>query len=146
MGNVKEPQDGQKEEEEREEGILVRFPTDATRMPEPFLPGPLGRVDSSHPLRRPLLIAIIVLFILLFAQITITLISESRKSANVKSSSLSESYREEGTINYQGKALKGWFLEPERQHFMAEDGRKFTYVNPHKRGDTYVPGYWRLVE
>jgi hypothetical protein len=45
-----------------------------------------------------------------------------------------------------GEIVRGWFLDPERQHFMTEDGRRFTFVDSHTRDGERVSGHWRLME
>jgi len=130
-----------------ESGQLVEFPHDETRMPTQSLPRLLGRVADGHPLRRPMTIAIIVLAAIMLVFIAQAVIQGDRHQSDDDSRrGFSELYREEGKITYQDDLLDGWFLDEERQHFMAQDGRRFTYIDSHSREGSPVTGYWRLIE
>jgi hypothetical protein len=133
-------------QEEPEEGKLVEFPADAVRMPEPFLPRPVGRIDEGHPLKRWLVALLLIFLVVLIGHFLFLLIKGPPKpDVESNRSAFSETYREAGSITYLGKPLDGWFLEPSHEHFMAHDGRRFTYVQGHERGESQVSGYWRIV-
>jgi hypothetical protein len=129
--------------QEEEKGKLVNFPADEERLPSARLPSMVGRIGEGHPLLRPLIIAFVVLAIILGVQVVVSLIGAHEKNDRA---TFTESYREAGTITYEGGRLQGWFLDTERQHFLAQDGRRFTYVDAHSREGSPVSGYWRLVE
>ena len=134
-------------DEEEQKGKVVEFPAEGDRMPPPRLPGPVGRIATGHPLLRPLAIALILLAILLAVQIVSAALGGGCRSPENKGpTTFTETYREPGTITYQGSKLRGWFLDSRRQHFMAEDGRRFTYVDSHERESSTVSGHWRLME
>jgi len=92
-------------------------------------------------------IAIIVLAAIMLVFIAQAVIQGDRHQSDDDSRrGFSELYREEGKITYQDDLLDGWFLDEERQHFMAQDGRRFTYIDSHSREGSPVTGYWRLIE
>jgi hypothetical protein len=132
---------------EEENGKIVEFPEDEVRMPPPRLPQPIGEIPPGHPFRKIITVLLIVLGIFVVVYIAIAIMSEPPPQPDENNpTSFSEMYREEGAITYQDEILHGWFLEPERQHFMSEDGRRFTYVDSHSREGEPVMGYWRLIE
>ncbi len=131
------------ETQEEKNGELVDFPVEEIRMPPERLPRPVGRIASGHPLVRPLIIGFILLAIILGIQVIYSLVFPG---GNEGRPTFSESFREEGRIIYEGDRIQGWFLDTERQHFMTEDGRRFTYVDSHEREGAQVTGHWRLIE
>jgi len=133
-------------QEKPEEGKLVEFPADVVRMPEPLLPRPVGRIAEGHPLKRPLVILLLIFLLVLIGHFLFLVIKGPAGSdGEGNRSAISETYREAGSITYLDKRLDGWFLEPSHEHFMAHDGRRFTYVQGHERGESQVSGYWRIV-
>jgi hypothetical protein len=128
-------------------GELVEFPKDPIRMPFQSLPKPVGRIAEGHPLARPMMWAIALIALILLTYIFGSIIHSyvARNSASVPNP-ISESYRESGAITYEEHIIRGWFLDSERQHFLSEDGKRFTYVNPHEREDSPVTGFWRIME
>ena len=134
-------------QEEEKNGKIVEFPEDAVRMPPPRLPRPVGEIPPGHPFKKVVTVLLIVLGIFVVVYIAIAILSgpPPQPVENIPQS-FSEMYREEGAITYEDEILQGWFLEPERQHFMSEDGRRFTYVDSHSREGEPVMGYWRLIE
>ena len=134
------------EQEEDKEGRIVEFPEDAVRLPPERLPAPVGRIVRGHPLRRPLTIAILVLAILFAAYVVFSLFTAKSRSDPGEPATFTGMYHDPGCITYQGERLEGWFLDPDCQHFQAEDGRRFTYVDPHAREGFPVTGHWRLME
>jgi hypothetical protein len=128
-------------------GVLVDFPEDGFRMPPQRLPHEIGRVDESHPFRKSVVVILISLIIFLAGFIFLagaTCMSSEKEGDSVKA--VTEMFREPGSITYQKEILHGWFLDEKRQHFLAEDGRRFTYVDSHSREGSPVSGYWRLIE
>lgn len=126
---------------------IVEFPTDEIRMPTQRLPRDLGRIEDSHPLQKPLRIAIIVLGIIIIAVIVYAFITAPGADWEEPGfTSFAESYREPGTINYLDRRIDGWFLEESREHFMDRDGNRYTYVDSHMREGFRVIGHWRLIE
>jgi len=134
-------------QEDEEKGRIVRFPEDEVRMPPARLPGPIGEVPSTHPLRRPLAVLLVILGIFVLVYIAIAIFSGPPELPEDQApQAFSEMYREPGAITYEDEIIRGWFLDPERQHFMTEDGRRFTYVDSHAREGEPVAGHWRLIE
>jgi len=133
--------------EEQEKGIVIEFPENGVRMPTQNLPNVLGRIEDDHPFRRPLGKAIIILGVFLLGYILFASITcdSGRQDSEVREQ-LTEMFNHPGSITYDGEILAGWFLDSEMQHFMAEDGRRFTYVDPHAREDSPVSGHWRQRE
>ena len=132
---------------DEETGRLVEFPSDDARMPTQRLPRLIGKITPGHPLQRPMTIAIIILGLILLIFIAQAIIEGRRGPVDdTDQRGFSEMYREEGRITYQDDLLDGWFLDEDRQHFMALDGRRFTYVDSHTREGSPVTGYWRLIE
>jgi hypothetical protein len=129
-----------------EHGRLVEFPADEVRMPPARLPQPVGKIAPGHPLLRPLTILIIILGIFVVIYLAASIIAGPPAADVGEQEPLSETYRESGAITYEGEIVHGWFLDPERQHFMTEDGRRFTYVDSHTRDGERVSGHWRLME
>jgi hypothetical protein len=141
------PPDDPLEPDEDQDPVLIEFPGDSMRMPEPLLPRPVGRIAEGHPLKRPLAIAIVVLLIIFFSHFLYTLLTGAASRTDPsQAGAFSSQYREDGSITYQDKILDGWFLESGHEHFMATDGRRFTYVTQHEREGSVVTGYWRLIE
>lgn len=134
-------------DEEEQEGQVVEFPSEEDRLPPPRLPSPVGHIGSGHPLRRPLVIALIILGLILAVHFLVTIVQGGCSAPNnSEPTTFMEMHREPGAIAYEGKRLQGWFLDVERQHFLAEDGRRFTYVDSHEREGYPVCGHWRLME
>jgi len=126
-------------------GTIVEFPSDETRMPPSRLPNPIGKIPEGHPLKRPITIALIVLGVILIFSIVYGFVAKP-PNGNGKDNFTTGSYRESGTITYENEKISGWFLDIEKQHFMAEDGRRFTFVDSHEREGAPVSGHWRIVE
>ncbi len=145
---VEDDSSGESSEEiEEETGRIVEFPPGDYRIPPTRLPRPVGRIAPGHPLQRPLTISIILLALLLLVYIVVSFFTAPpQEPADDEPITFSEMYRESGAITYQDEIVQGWFLDAERQHFMTEDGRRFTYVDPHTREGDPVSGYWRLSE
>ncbi len=130
-----------------DEEKIVEFPTDDIRMPTQRLPRDLGRIEDSHPLRKPLRIAIVVLGIFIMVVIVYAFITTPPADREEPGfTSFAESYREPGTITYLDRRIDGWFLEESREHFMDQDGNRYTYVDSHMREGFRVIGHWRLIE
>jgi len=125
----------------KEDDKIVEFPIEEIDIPIDRLPQPIGRVAEGHPLRKPLLMAIIILVLLVAGQIIYTV-----STAPPQSTAREEAFREQGGITYENERLTGWFIDPAHQHFEASDGREFTYVDPHNRENGRVSGHWREVE
>jgi hypothetical protein len=128
-------------------GEIVEFPVDSIRMPPQRLPQPIGRIAPGHPLQKPLTIAIWVLGL----GIALIFVGSILSGMQIKSDdeyplTFSEMYREAGAITYDGEIITGWFLDIGKQHFMDEEGKRFTYVDSHSREGQPVSGHWRLVE
>ncbi|MFH1675929.1 MAG: hypothetical protein ABIC40_02805 [bacterium] len=124
---------------------IIEFPSGSDRLPPNRLPGPLGKIAEGHPLKRPITIALIVLAIILIFSVVYGLVVKPPKE-NQNMSFPAGSYRESGAINYEEEKISGWFLDIEKQHFMADDGRRFTFVDSHEREGWPVSGHWRIVE
>ena len=136
-------------QDEEENGTLIEFPGDQIRMPTQRLPDTLGRVDDDHPLRKSisfliLLLAVILVGVLIFAFSGGTF--PGQDDADSSQAPVVETYRENGNITYQDEIIDGWFVDPERQHFMDSNGVRYTYVDPHDRGGRVVAGHWRVME
>ncbi|HEX9743800.1 MAG TPA: hypothetical protein VGB30_00075 [bacterium] len=125
-----------------EDEKLVEFPSDSVAFPTPGLPGNLGRIDEGHPLKRPLMIAIIIFAIIFLTAVIYSIISPQQDT----SGQAKTEYREQGGIVWQDESLRGWFLDPNHQNFESDDGGKFTYVDPHNRENGNVAGHWRKIE
>lgn len=125
---------------------VIEFPTDEIRMPTQRLPRDLGRIEDSHPLQKPLRIAIVVLGIIILAVIVYAFITAPGEVREEPGTSFAESYREPGIITYLDRRIDGWFLEESREHFMDQDGNRYTYVDSHMREGFRVIGHWRLIE
>ncbi len=139
--------------EEKENGQVVDFPEDEIRMPPTRLPQTIGRMEKGHPLQRPMVIVIIILCVILVVSIIISIqmgpppeIKNETAGAVSNPEMFSEMYRESGAVTYEDEIIQGWFLDTERQHFMDENGRRFTFVDSHQREDFPVSGHWRLIE
>jgi len=135
-------------QDEEENGTLIEFPGDEIRMPTQMLPETLGRVDDDHPLRKPILILIIILAVFLLGVMIYVFAGGTLpgQKAQTDQSSMVDSYKEDGRITYQDEIITGWFVDPERQHFMDQDGIRYTYVDPHDREGHRVAGHWRIME
>lgn len=130
-----------------EKGRLVEFPSDEIRMPTQELPHDLGRIDDSHPLQKPLRIAIVILGFVIVVMIGSAILTSFHTGrTDSERPSILESYRESGTITYMDERIEGWFLEETREHFMDNDGNRYTYVDSHTREGARVMGYWRKLE
>jgi hypothetical protein len=129
-----------------EDGKIVEFPSDETRMPTQELPRVLGRIPDSHPLQKPLRIAILVLGIVILIMVISAVYTSLRNATNTNESQIINPYREPGTITYMDQRIEGWFLEESREHFMDKDGKRYTYVDSHTREGSRVMGYWRKME
>jgi hypothetical protein len=127
--------------------VLVKFPSDSLRMPEPLLPRPIGRISSGHPLIKPLLI-FLAIFVIVVAVILVISLRQSMVSGTHGNpqQSIGADYREDGAIDYHDARIHGWYLDREHEHFMDTSGKRYTYVNQYRRENTVVPGYWRLIE
>ncbi len=134
------------EPKEDEEARLVDFPVEKARIPPTRLPETIGRIAPGHPLTSPMIIALIALGIILAIHIIVSFTTKPSAQDTNSQTTFSESSREPGSITYDGDRLRGWFLDEERQHFLAEDGSRFTYVDAHSRGGSPVAGHWRLIE
>jgi hypothetical protein len=136
-------EDKPEDETEEESGKLVQFPSDAVRMPEPYLPRPVGRIARGHPLIRPLVI-LLVLFALVLAGHFVFTLFHGVPARYVQPAS--DIAREAGSITYEGRILDGWYMDPQREHFLSQDGTRYTYVDSHEREGSRVTGHWRIVQ
>jgi hypothetical protein len=138
---------GPQEFDEEKDPVLVEFPVDSLRMPEPLLPRPIGRISQGHPLIRPLITILMVFVLAVVVFFIVGYFKMSNTPADrLNPQSIGAEYREEGKITWQDTRLDGWFLDSAHEHFMSTDGRRFTYVSSHQREGSPVSGYWRLVE
>jgi hypothetical protein len=134
-------------EDPEENGRILEFPSDDIRMPTQRLPRDVGRVADHHPLQLPLRIAIIILGITIVVMAGSAVFKAIRSGMNdTGRPSIVNSYRESGAITYMDQRIEGWFLEESRQHFMDQDGNRYTYVDSHEREGSQVMGYWRKME
>jgi hypothetical protein len=133
-------------ESKPEEGKLVEFPSDLVHDEEMSESVAVGHIETARQLKLIFTITIAVLAILLTAHFLYSLhlsnSGEHQKAGNV----ISDEIREEGTIMVGDKPLRGWFIDPTHEHFMSQDGRRFTYINPHEREGSTVNGYWRIMK
>jgi hypothetical protein len=135
------------EQESEEKGRILEFPTDGIRMPTQRLPRDVGRITDHHPLQLPLRISIIILGIVIVIMAG-SAIFKAIRSGMMDSGrpSILNTFREPGAITYMDKRIEGWFIEESRQHFMDQDGNRYTYVDSHAREGSRVIGYWRKIE
>ena len=137
--------------EEEVNGKLVEFPGEEIRMPTQMLPDNLGRVDDDHPLRKSisnliLILGVFLAVVLIYAFAGGRLPGQKPPSESGDQAAVVETYREAGSITYQDEIIDGWFVDPDRQHFMDADGVRYTYVDPHDREGHRVAGHWRIME
>ncbi len=134
-------------QDEEEQGELIDFPTDGSRLPPQPLPDNIGLIADDHPLRRPLAVAIIMFLSVLAGYfIFVAIYGQASSSNTAEWNSFTGQYEQAGKITYEEQILSGNFLDQEMQHFQSEDGRRFTYVDSHEREGSPVTGYWRLIE
>lgn len=134
-------------EDEPEEGKLVEFPSESVRGEEKEGPGLCEKAWAARSLKTIFTLTISALVIILTSHFLYSLYLSNTREDNIKAGgSISDEFREDGTITVGNKPLRGWFLDPSHEHFMSQDGRRFTYINPHEREGSNVNGYWRIIK
>jgi len=134
------------EEFVNDEGEIIEFPGDVDefeRVPFPGVPHELGEIPPGHALIKPLLvlIAALILFVLLFAGLTCLSRGDVQDTPADPAG-----YRESGSIVYLNESMEGWYLDPDHQHFMDSEGKRYTLVDEHLREGSQVESHWRIME
>jgi hypothetical protein len=134
-------------DEESNGDKLIAFPSDSTDVAiQPDIDDP-DLVKKRLTVKKYLAVAVVAFVLLLAGHFIYSLLgANARLEGHRAGSSILQEYHEDGAITYENIILQGWYLDPLHEHFMATDGRKFTFVNSHQRKDSTVIGYWRIIE